>query len=1008
MMDIFHFKKKIITIICFFSHATAFSQHGENISFFKKIGPDNGLSSYNVSKIIQDQFGFIWAATQDGLNRYDGNKFVVYNKSESVEHRLLGNVINDIVEDSGRNLIWVSTSYGGLNAIDIISGKIVETVPVFNEWLKCLAICKGNVWIGTYNGLRIYLPSRHQLVNIDSVINLENQRKGKRNINFVFVDRFEHVWVNVPSAGLYIYSGISMTLIAFYPAKEIRIKELNVHLQYAGRISLLNQNQILYGTDAGFRILTYDQNGLLRVPEAITNLSKYLRDSIIVTCAVDINRNFFFATATDLYRSNASGTFVEKIEDMCRGKDPDWLKSIHSILIDKNNNLWIGGEKGIAFGMTKKNPFTPFYDFPAEKFKIEHANYLCAESDSTVLVCSKDGFIRLNILTNRIHLFDKDKVLDFCFRTNDSNAFVSGESGTYVFYRREKLGFIGDDIRELTPLNHESINSAVESGDSVIVMASETSKGIYIWNRKNHTFKNLVAGLSEKNYSIINNLYKDSNGNIWILLDNYISILNINTRKFRTIYLEDPEAKIPLSLFFDMCQIGENYWITVYGKGIVEIDRCGKIKKMISLNDGLKNTGVYKIFPYQDSILFVTTNDGLYEISTKNGTVKRAFFKNDGLNSSNFEEGCGTRFHNLFLAGGKEGFSLIDPLKIEVDTVPPRTFITKISEERSTKSFDSTNLKIQEFLVSNQAIHIRIDFSAINFTHPGESIYAYCIPELDKNWINIGSQAYVYLTGMRPGRYHFLVRSANQDGFWSAAKEIRLIFIPPWYQTWWFVSVILLFIIFMVFFLFQYRLRQLQIQQNIRRNIATDLHDDIGASLNAAKMYAHLAKNSPSKTHHLSQIEDSLTEASFGLRDILWVLDDNMDSLFQIIERIKRFAAPAVLARGISLKCELHDDTNGKPVAKSEKKNLLLIAKEAITNCLKYSQCKNLVIKLHKSANELSLIIEDDGIGFDVALDNSTGYGLKNIVARANQIKCAVKIQSNPLCGTIIEISRKN
>ena len=92
---------------------------------------------------------------------------------------------------------------------------------------------------------------------------------------------------------------------------------------------------------------------------------------------------------------------------------------------------------------------------------------------------------------------------------------------------------------------------------------------------------------------------------------------------------------------------------------------------------------------------------------------------------------------------------------------------------------------------------------------------------------------------------------------------------------------------------------QIKKQQQIRKDIASDLHDDIGSTLNTLKIFAHLAKKEPDKEEHLDQVEHSLTQASLGLRDMIWVLDDTKDSVYELMERIKKYALPVCQVNGI-------------------------------------------------------------------------------------------------------------
>src|SRR6187200_1278253 len=150
---------KLLLLIISFLYLHGNGQQDSNIISFKKIGFPQGLSSYNVRKIIQDQYGYMWIATQDGLNRYDGSKIDIFSNNTSFQSmQILGNDITDIVEDRERNIIWTITSYGGLTGINTQTGNVEYKVSSYgnplkfkNDWLKCINICKGRIWIGTYD-----------------------------------------------------------------------------------------------------------------------------------------------------------------------------------------------------------------------------------------------------------------------------------------------------------------------------------------------------------------------------------------------------------------------------------------------------------------------------------------------------------------------------------------------------------------------------------------------------------------------------------------------------------------------------------------------------------------------------------------------------------------------------------------------------------------------------------------------------------------------------------------
>src|SRR4029079_3568908 len=121
---------------------------------------------------------------------------------------------------------------------------------------------------------------------------------------------------------------------------------------------------------------------------------------------------------------------------------------------------------------------------------------------------------------------------------------------------------------------------------------------------------------------------------------------------------------------------------------------------------------------------------------------------------------------------------------------------------------------------------------------------------------------------------------------------LTLIFLPKWYQTAWFKASIILFVSGLFYGFYRLRLSQIKKQQQIRHEIASDLHDDLGATLNSVRLFTKLAETSPKKEEYIQQIRDSISTAYLGLRDMIWVLDDTGDTVEDLLKRIKQFAQP--------------------------------------------------------------------------------------------------------------------
>jgi signal transduction histidine kinase len=300
-------------------------------------------------------------------------------------------------------------------------------------------------------------------------------------------------------------------------------------------------------------------------------------------------------------------------------------------------------------------------------------------------------------------------------------------------------------------------------------------------------------------------------------------------------------------------------------------------------------------------------------------------------------------------------------------------------------------------------LQTNIYFSALNYTNPTRTTYAYRIIEKSKDWINLSTQNFVTFISQPPGTYHLQVKAANEDGVWSEPKELVLEFLPKWYQTWWFRLLIALTTAVIIYAFYRYRISQIKKQHEIRKNIATDLHDDLGSTLNSVKVFTNLAIRGVNQEESLQQIKDNLTEATVGLRDMIWVLDDSLDTVEELVIRLKQFALPVAAASNIQAEITAGSDVSKMRLSKEEKRNLFLVCKEAINNSIKYAAASRIDVSITPAGKKIKISITDNGKGFD-ANTVKKGYGLKNMQYRAGQVRYRVTLSSAVDKGTQVEI----
>lgn len=965
---------------------------------FRNYSQGTGLTSYNITKILQDQFGFLWVGTQDGLNCFDGKDFLVFNREAAPQRALSGNNVTDMVEDTARNVIWLATSYGGIKGISTITHNVSYAITGYtgisltDKWVRSLAIAGNMLWIGSYNGLYVYDLQSGRLLAPDV------KKLPALNVSKLLRDPYNRVWAFCDDQGILVLDGSTGRLLDSIPAQALNTGSM------AGRIifwdvTFAGKQDIYAATSRGLKRLHCSADN---VGNAAQQNDHFFSREEIFSCATDKSGNIWLANANGLYKYQPVGNWWSRMTDANFEMD-SWQSAIYEIFIDRDGNTWIGSQEGLAYISNRKAPFEKFYRSVSTGVKIQHAFALLPVSEERIYCGAANGLYEVNAGSRTIERLDSSSSCYLVARLPGNDIIVSNSKGTFII-RNNRLIPAGEIHSPLKSIQHDLLSSAVRYNDSIMLFGSQLHNGLHIWNTRSGNIRSLNGNNSQLKLDndIVNALYKDRKGQLWVLSEEQLFLFNPLTGSCRSFRFPKITGGY-YSILFDICETRDSYWIAAYGTGLIETDKQMRLRRIISTKEGLCNNGVYKAFAYRDSLVMVTSNNGMSVLNLPANKI-RNYYQQDGMQSSGFEQFCGAWQDDRFYAGGVNGFTLIRPRYFTANTIPPALYITRVKSDTKSGIADTTNLSLSTLAIPSNVLQTTVSFAALNYVNPGSTVFAYRIEEQEGDWISLGAQSFVSFTGMKPGRYTLLVRAANEDGYWSRRPvSITLIFLPKWYQTIWFRLLIIAAIAGLLYALYRFRIQQLKKQEEIRRNIASDLHDDLGSTLNSVKVLTHLAKREPGKEEHLNQIEIAITHAAAGLRDLIWVLDDSQDTVHELAERIKKFAMPVSNAHNIRLECITEADASDQSISKTAKRNLLLISKEAVNNSIKYADCSHIRIVISQVSRKISLQIRDNGKGFDMQ-NAASGNGLRNIDQRARQMHCRADITSSPGNGTVVSI----
>lgn len=978
--------------------------HAQDIKFnIRYHGVDNGLRSGNVRKIAQDTYGYMWIATQDGLFRYDSKNFIAYNTQFDKSRRIGASDVRNIQVEPDSNMVWLCSSYGGVDGIDIRSGNVVRhlsqsTHPELQGVLIKTFFVSGNiVFLGSDKGFFTLNRGGYDLAPIllpgllpdETYIDLiQEVAKGK-------------LLVLCRNAGAFIYDIASNTIIQKEPVRKP--PSIGSPLQFYN--CTINSKGVILVTSSYGPVLYAFRDAKL-IPEPGNALNKVLKSSehLIRRAIFDKNDQLWLASVGGLFVYRQDTLMHVKSNDE-RNLNNDWLNSVYAMHVDMDNNLWIGCQNGLAYLKNSVPAFIGHSYSDATGVRINHSYYLFPLNDSIVYSAAEDGLYRVNRKRYTIDVVDKGRPYDFLFKDPRGRLVVSNTQGLFILENEKKIP-ISSVYPRFKEYSRVRINSAIRINDSCLAMGTENSNGVLIWNHRTNGLEQYTATGNDTTLleDIVNNLFYIRQDEFLILSDASLSLFNYRTKKVKQLLINISKDQTLANIFFDACRFRDTLFVACYGLGVFKLNSKFDMVGKINTSDGLTNDGVYKLLPWRDSLLFITTNNGLNVYSPANGAI-RSFYKDDGLQDNAFEETSGNVWGDHVFVGGTNGFTSVYPDRLPYNSRPPILYINNISTEmRGGGRYEIADMFFSDYTVPRDASQTTVSFPGINYINPGRTVFKYKINDL--GWVSLGNQNFIsVINNWSYGTYRISVCAFNEDGVASQVKEIRLKFPPEFYETNIFKLLIVLLIIAITYGIYRVRIYQLKKEHSIRTKLASDLHDDLGSTMNSVKVYANLAMIDKSDKH-LIKIRESVQEAITGIRDIIWVLDASKDDVEHLFSRVNIFARPLCEANGIVYQQEIDDEVRYRKLSQAERRNLYMMLKEAVNNAIKYSEAKKIRIAAKSWKKQLAIFVTDDGKGFDVS-KSSEGNGLQNMQRRTREIRYSFRIESGASGGTGIYFEKK-
>jgi len=972
-----------------------------------------GLARDHIRCIVQDSHGFLWLCTTEGLSRFDGYEFSNYR----LEHGLPSNVVNDFLE-VGDGVYWLATE-GGLCRFDARGSG--------NGRFQCLAQSGGNgvpspwvlqsdgdggVWCGTRTGRDgLYHLGRNepQFRHVDLPMSVPSVTALKR-------DRRGFLWVGSPE-GLYRLD----------PGGSSRVFTRADGLPNDFVMALMEDRdgKLWVGTREGLASIEPESLHDTRPAKPLAVRSFGVRDGI-----PGARIESLLQTSDGAIWAGTVGGLAERAPDQVRNQrefqnytqaEGLTARTVGALAEDRDGNLWVG-TFGSGAMKVARNGFSTYGDEDGVSFVsslFEGRNHaLCAilRPDRDLRIACFDGQHFRSVRPawpKELNYFGWGQG-QIAVQDPQSEWWIATGHGLYRFARTERVeelagakpvavyttrdGLPGDNIFRVFADSHGSV--------WIGTIGPHGEDGLARWDRSTSSI-HVISEADGLHLPAPTAFAEDRSGNVWIGLY-HGGLARYRNGRFELFGPKDGLDGLLNSLRIDSTG---RLWIAT-SLGLLQVEEPGKeYVKFIRYRttNGLASDDVSAVAEDRWGRFYAATGRGIDRFQPEHGGLGpvKHYTRADGLVPGELDLAFPDRDGNLWFSTSL-GVSRFVPTPDRA-IAPPPVLITGLSVGGISQPVpDFGAASISSLRVKQTPLHI--SFVGLGYS-PGETLrYEYRLRNEELSWSPLTDQRSVTYAKLTPGQYQFEVRAVAGDGAASpVAASVSFTVLPPVWRTWWFLTFCAGMAAMAIYGFHRHRLTQLLAVANVRTRIATDLHDDIGASLSQIAILSEVAQRevceSGGQGHEpLTAIAGISRQLVDSMSDIVWAIAPEHDRLTDLIYRMRRLAGDLLAAQGIGFQFHSAIADDDLKVGANVRRELYLIFKEALHNIARHSSATQVNVGLERDGNFLFLRLHDNGCGFDPDGDYE-GRGLRNMRARAEALGGKVRFESQTQQGTYVWIT---
>jgi len=940
---------------------------------FTNYGIENGLLQSQATRIVQDNNHRLVIATFLGIDRFDGKTFAPIIKDNSLIDFV--NVLT--IDHNGK--IWAGNTNG---LYSFYADKATRFVGDNNDSLivatDLVADRLDNLWGLRNQRLFKISGGRMQYVNVTG---------GDETVTAITINKNGEMLAAVLNKGIYCLAN-HIWIITIPPIlpKDTQIKRFIVDSSDDDAVYITTGTEIFYASKTTSRKIKIDfqKNGVSQVNSIVQDNSNGLW--------IGTNKGAYY------YNNNNPEYFD--------GSNGLTNYPVNDIFKDFDNNIWFGTNGAGVFRFDGSG----FLILDQAQGVTEPILQMTVDKSDNILMTGGSKLMAYNgakMSQIKIPLMDATDVFHCLYTDKENNTWLCTQQALWEG--------TGSNFTRFYPKNKNDPNISFNAvtKDWLKTMWVVASDGVYYWDKG---FKK-ISGTNGMCTGLI------ETGPDSILVGTPNSLFLVVHKKidhsFEADFLKGSNINC-LKYYKGRIYIG------TFASGLFIWNPHGGPITHLNEKNGLSSASVYSIDIDKNEILWVGTGRAVNQFKIKNdGTFKRIINEN----ISNLFVECdqdALLFHNnQVLIGTTKGMLVVK------NDLPPNSFSAPYTTIQRVSFYNKQTVKYtyrngykepENLKLPFNNSHITLSFDGIYLKNPNNVSYSYKLWPLDTRFSALVNNNVVDYPSLPPGSYIFSVKAYNLAGASSNVASFSFQITPAYYQTAFFkVAIVMLLFLISISTWKYFRVKEeqkrrliahlrLEEQVKIRKQTAEDFHDDLGNKLTRINvlsdiLYKKIDVGLPDQRKIIDQIKDNADALFTGSKHILWALDPDNDRLSEVLTHVKEFGIDLFLNTAISFTSDLTSDKFKEIILPmGYGRNITMILKELFNNVLRHSGAQNVKASAVLSHdNYISIVVEDDGKGFDMATVKS-GNGMRNINNRAKKINGVIETRSSINEGTSVTL----